>query len=146
MDVMEQQEGYFLEDISVGIVESLTKTVSAADVAAFADITGDTNPIHLDEDYAAATPFKARIAHGILTAGLISAVIGTRLPGPGCIYMSQTLKFRAPVRINDQVVASVRVTAVDQDRGRVTLETQCHVGDTLVLDGEALMKVPRRPS
>ena len=101
---MTQRHGYFLEDIAFGISETLTKTVSDADILGFADITGDHNPVHLDDDYAAGTMFKKRIAHGMLSASFISAVLGTRLPGPGCIYLSQSLKFSAPVPCRAEVV------------------------------------------
>src|SRR6059058_2842002 len=97
------------EDLSVGMTESLAKTISASDVVGFAEITGDRNPIHLSEHFAAKTPFGTRIAHGLYTASLISAVLGTRLPGPGAIYLSQTLSFRAPVRIRDTVHVQVEV-------------------------------------
>ena len=97
------------EDMSLGLSERLTKRIESSDVVGFAEVTGDRNPIHLSEHFAAKTPFGGRIAHGLYTASLISAVLGTRLPGPGAIYISQTLNFRAPVRIGDEVVVEVRV-------------------------------------
>jgi 3-hydroxybutyryl-CoA dehydratase len=100
--------------------------------------------MHLDTDYAGATRFGGRIAHGMLSASLISAVIGTKLPGPGCIYMSQSLKFRAPVKPGDTVKARVKITAIDATKRRATLACTCHVGDTLVIDGEALVMVPSK--
>ena len=106
-----------------------SKTVTEADIVLFAGISGDTNPVHLDEEFAKPTMFKGRIAHGMLTAGFISTVFGTKLPGPGCIYLSQNLKFKAPVRIGDTVRARVTVSAVDREKGRVTFATTCHVGD-----------------
>jgi 3-hydroxybutyryl-CoA dehydratase len=113
-------------------------------VVGFAEITGDRNPIHLSEHFAAKTPFKGRIAHGLYTAGLISAVIGTRLPGPGAIYISQTLKFLAPVKIGDTVDAIVEVNELNAERQRAKLRCECRVGETTVLEGEAVVKVPRR--
>ena len=136
--------GAFLEDLTVGQSAELTRTVAASDLDAFAAVTGDTNPVHLDEAYAAATPFKGRIAHGMLSAGYISAVLGTRLPGPGAVYVSQSLSFRRPVRIGDEVTAEVKVTAIDAARGRVTFATQCVVAGKTVVEGEAVVIVPRR--
>ena len=136
--------GLYIEDLSVGMSEAVTKTVSHSDIVGFADITGDTNPVHLDDGFAAASPFKERIAHGMLSAGLISAVLGTRLPGPGCIYLSQSLRFRAPVRIGDDVVARATITEVNRDKRRITLDTVCRVGETVVIDGEAKIMVSSR--
>jgi 3-hydroxybutyryl-CoA dehydratase len=141
---MDPRHGYYLEDLSVGMCEALAKTVTDADITGFADITGDTNPVHLDHDFAADTMFKERIAHGMLSAGFISAVLGTRLPGPGCIYLSQSLRFRAPVMIGDYVEATATVTEVNYEKRRIVLETVCKVGDKVVLDGEALLMVSRR--
>jgi len=138
------QHGYYLEDLSVGMTSSFEKTILAKDIDAFAKITGDTNPVHLDEKYAATTPFKARIAHGMMSAGLISTVLGTQLPGPGCIYLDQQIKFRAPVFIEDTVVATVTIEEINQRRGRVTLKTQCFVNDKLVADGTASMMVDKK--
>ena len=133
-----------VEDLHEGMTASLEQTVSREDVARFAEVTGDFNPLHFDADFAATTVFGAPIAHGILSAGYISAVIGTRLPGPGTIYLSQQLRFRAPVRIGDTVTARVTVAAVDRARRRVRLDTACLVGGAVVLDGEALVLVPER--
>src|SRR5947208_957052 len=102
-------QSFYFEDLSIGMREAYTKTVKSSDVIGFAELTGDRNPIHLSEHFAAKTPFKGRIAHGLYTAGLISAVIGTRLPGPGAVYLSQTLTFKAPVKIGDTVTAMVEV-------------------------------------
>lgn len=134
------------EDLSVGMTETLSKTISSADVVGFAQLTGDRNPIHLSEHFAAQTAFGGRIAHGLYTAGLISAVLGTRLPGPGAIYISQTLYFRAPVRIGDTVDVSVTVAELVPERQRARLTCTCRVGDEVVLDGEALVKVPSAKS
>lgn len=134
------------EDLSVGMTETLSKTISSADVVGFAQLTGDRNPIHLSEHFAAQTAFGGRIAHGLYTAGLISAVLGTRLPGPGAIYISQTLYFRAPVRIGDTVDVSVTVAELVPERQRARLTCTCRVGNEVVLDGEALVKVPSAKS
>jgi 3-hydroxybutyryl-CoA dehydratase len=132
----------FFEDLSVGMAERLSKTIAASDVIGFAEVTGDRNPIHLSEHFAAKTPFGTRIAHGLYTASLISAVLGTRLPGPGAVYISQTLNFRAPVRIGDTVLVSVEVVELIAEKRRARLSCICMVGDEVVLDGEALVKVP----
>ncbi len=112
--------------------------------ARLAEITGDRNPIHLSEHFAAKTPFGTRIAHGLYTASLISAVLGTRLPGPGAIYISQTLNFKAPVKIGDEVVVRVEVAELIPERRRARLACTCKVKDELVLEGEAWVKVPSR--
>ena len=138
--------GLFLEDLTVGQSAELARTVTGGDLDAFAVVTGDDNPVHLDEAYAATTPFGGRIAHGMLSAGYISAVIGTRLPGPGTIYVSQSLRFRRPVKIGDTVVARVEITGIDAARARVTLATVCSVAGKAVLEGEAEVMVPRRPA
>ena len=134
----------YFEDLAVGQEASLTNTVTEAAITAFADISGDRNPVHVDAAYAATTMFKERIAHGMLTAGLISAVIGEQLPGHGTIYLSQSLRFMAPVRPGDSVLAQVQVREIDHARRRVTLDCRCVVGDTTVLKGEALVLAPSR--
>jgi 3-hydroxybutyryl-CoA dehydratase len=130
----------YFEDLSVGMTETLSKTIAASDVVA--QLTGDRNPIHLSEHFAAKTQFGKRIAHGLYTASLISAVLGTRLPGPGAVYISQTLNFRAPVKIGDQVDVTVTVAELIPERQRARLACSCKVGDEIVLDGEAWVKVP----
>ena len=132
----------FFEDLSAGMTETLEKTVSSSDVVGFAQLTGDRNPIHLSEHFAARTSFGKRIAHGLYTASLISAVLGTRLPGPGAIYISQTLNFRAPVKIGDTVVVTVTVRELIPEKSRARLSCICAVDGEVVLDGEALVKVP----
>ena len=136
--------GYYLEDLSVGMEASYAKTITNDDVLAFADLSGDVNPVHLNDAFAAGTIFKKRIAHGFLTGSLFSTVLGTRLPGPGCIYLSQTMKFRAPVYIGDEVVATLRITGLDPDKARATLACDCAVNGETVLEGEAVMMVDRR--
>lgn len=134
--------GYFIEDLKQGLSASFSKTVSAADIDTFAALSGDTNPVHLDQAYAETTPFKARIAHGMLSVGFISAVLGTKLPGPGAVYMSQTLRFKAPVKIGDTVTATCTVTELIPEKRRAILSTICKVGDTVVIEGEAMVMVP----
>ena len=140
----EENNGYFFEDLSVGMSDIYQKTVTDADIVLFAGVSGDTNPVHLSDEFAEASRFKARIAHGMLTASFISTVLGTKLPGPGCIYINQNLKFRAPVRAGDRVEATATVTDIITQKRRVALKTTCAVGDTLVIDGDALMMVPSR--
>lgn len=141
---VEEMRGAYIDELSVGQTAMFSKTVTEADIVLFAGISGDTNPLHLDAQYAGQTMFRGRIAHGLLSASLVSAVLGTKLPGPGCIYLSQTLTFKAPVRIGDTVVARVTVKEIDADKNRVVLETVCHVGNKAVLDGEATVMVPAR--
>ena len=130
--------------MKVGDSASMTKTFTDADVRTFAEISGDKNPIHLDDDYAAETRFGKRLVHGILTSGMISALLGMELPGPGSIYMQQMLKFRAPVFIGDTITATVTVTKVREDKPIVTLETICENQDGVtVIDGEAVLLAPR---
>lgn len=144
-----KQGPYSFEDLAVGMEATIEKLVSEADINAFAEVTGDKNPVHVDEKYAADTIFKGRIAHGMLTAGYISAVFGMELPGPGAIYVSQTLNFKAPVRIGDTVSTKVTVTALTPEPNpkrmpRVTFKCECSVNGKLVLEGEAALMVPRK--
>jgi 3-hydroxybutyryl-CoA dehydratase len=134
----------YFEDLSVGMTETLRKTIDSTDVVGFAEVTGDRNPIHLSEHFAARTPFGTRIAHGLYTASLISAVLGTRLPGPGAVYISQTLNFRAPVKIGDTVEVTVSVAELMPEKLRARLTCTCTVDDEIVLDGEAWVKVPSK--
>ncbi len=133
--------GYALEDLSVGMTDAYVHTLTEADVQAFADVSGDHNPLHLDEDFARATRFKGRIAHGMLSASFFSTALA-RLPGPGTIYLTQNLAFKAPVRIGDTIEARVTVLDILPEKRRVRLKTECRVGDTVVVDGEALVMVP----
>ena len=137
-------EGCFFEDLSVGQKASFGKTITEADVVLFAAVTGDTNPMHLNAEYAKDSIFGERIAHGMLAAGLITKVMGTQLPGPGTIYLSQSLRFRKPVRIGDTVTATVEITALNAEKHRATLTTVCAVKGEPVLEGEALVAVPSR--
>lgn len=140
------KNGYYFEDLEIGMEASYARTVAEQDIHSFAEVTGDKNPIHLDRAYASKTMFKDIIAHGMLTAGYISAVLGTELPGPGAIYVSQSLNFRAPVRIGDRVVAHVRVRELIPAKRRVILECKCSIGEKSVLEGEAVLMVPARPA
>lgn len=139
-------QGLYFDELTVGQSAEMSRVVGAADIEAFADVSGDINPVHLDEAYAKGTAFGERIAHGMLGASYISAILGTRLPGPGAIYLSQNLRFRRPVKIGDLVVARATVTSLDDAKGRATLETVCEVGGKTVIDGEAVVIVPRRAS
>ena len=134
----------YVEDIEIGMKRGLRKEITDQDIELFAKVSTDRNPVHLDDDYAKGTMFKGRIAHGMLTAGLISAVIGEQLPGHGTVYLGQSLKFLAPVRPGDVVDVEVTATEIDLPRRRVTLETRAMVGDTLVVKGEALVMAPSR--
>lgn len=135
----------FFEEMTIGRRESVSQTVTAEMVETFAKISGDINPLHLDADYAATTRFGERIAHGALTASFISAVLGTKLPGIGAVYIRTTTSFLAPVTIGDKVDAVAEVTHINPDKNRVTLETGCFVGDKKVVTGEAIVYVPNRP-
>jgi 3-hydroxybutyryl-CoA dehydratase len=136
--------GYYFEDLSVGMEASYAKKITNEDILAFAELSGDVNPIHLSDEFAASTIFKKRIAHGFLTGSLFSTVLGTKLPGPGCVYLSQSMKFRGPVYVGDEVVATLKITALDPDKARATLACDCSVNGKTILEGEALMMVDRR--
>ncbi len=133
-----------IEDIEMGMTRYIRKIITDRDIEQFAEISTDHNPVHLDDDYARDTIFEGRIAHGMLTAGLISAVIGEQLPGHGTIYMSQNLKFLAPVRPGDLVHAEVRVVDIVIDKRRVKLDCRCEVNGKNVLVGEAMVLAPSR--
>ena len=136
--------GKTIDTLKVGDRAEFSKTVSESDVYLFAGITGDFNPAHINEAYAEQTFFKTRIAHGMLSAGFISAILGTHLPGPGTIYMKQSLSFRAPVLIGDTITASVEVVDIKESKNRVLPKTVCINQDgTVVLDGEALVSPPK---
>ncbi len=139
-------KGHYFDELETGQEASYRRIVTEADIQGFAEVSGDTNPVHLDEDYAATTPFKGRIAHGMLTASLISTVFGTKLPGPGAIYVSQTLNFRAPVRIGDEVIAKVTLTELIPEKRRAIFACDCSIKGKTVLAGEAVLMVPARPA
>jgi len=131
------------EEIGIGDTASFSKTVSESDIYVFAGVTGDLNPAHIDEEYARKTMFKGRIAHGMLGAGFISAVLGTRLPGPGTIYLSQELRFKAPVRIGDTVTATCKVTAKEDAKRKLTIETVVVNQDgKVIIEGAAVVMLP----
>ena len=136
---MNDMNGYDIEDLQLGMRATFSKTITEADIVLFAAVSGDNNAVHINEEFAATTRFGGRVAHGFLTASVISAAVANRLPGPGTIYLSQHLNFRAPVRPGQTVHACVTVIAIDPERRRVTLETVCRVGDVVVIDGEALV-------
>ena len=136
---------YYFEDLSLGMRETIAKTVMNEDVIGFAELSGDHNPIHLSEHFARKTRFGGRIVHGLYTASLISAVIGMRLPGPGAVYISQSLNFLGPVKIGDVIDVSVEVVELTEKGRRVRLHCECKVGDKLVLDGEGVLSVPPTP-
>lgn len=136
--------GYSIEDLSVGMSALFAKTVTEADIVLFAGISGDINPVHLNHEFATETMFEGRIAHGMLTASFISTVIGTKLPGPGAIYLKQNLNFRAPVRAGDTVRARATIKEVIAEKNRIVMDTVATVGESVVLDGEALIMVPSR--
>jgi 3-hydroxybutyryl-CoA dehydratase len=146
MTVM-SRNAYYYEDLELGMEASVQKRIAAADIDAFAEVTGDKNPVHLDSKYASRTIFKERIAHGMLTASLISAVFGMELPGPGAIYVSQTLNFRAPVKIGDTVTAKVKLVELFPQKRRARFDCVCVLNDgRTVIEGEAILMVPARPA
>ena len=143
---MEDLHGYYFEDLQTGMTASFSKTLTEADVVLFAGLSGDINPSHINEEFSKTTRMKTRVVHGALTSSLISAVLGTKLPGPGCLYVNQTSNFRAPVRIGDTVTARITLTQLLADKNFAEFETSCVVGETIVLDGSALAWVPSRPA
>ena len=145
MPEAERVQGLYFEDLSEGQSAELTRVATAAVVEAFAELSGDTNPLHLDEAYARTTSFGQRVAHGMLGAAYISAVIGSKLPGPGAVFMTQNLRFRRPVHLGDAVTARVTVKTLYPQRAHALMTTVCEVNGKVVLDGEALIMVPRRP-
>jgi len=136
---MNDMNGYDAEDLHPGMRATFSKTITEADIVLFAGVSGDNNAVHINEEFAATTRFGGRIAHGFLTASVISAAVANRLPGPGTIYLSQQLNFRAPVRIGQTVHATVSVSSIDRARRRVTLDTVCRVNDIVVIDGQAVV-------
>ncbi len=136
---------YYIEDLRPGMSASFSKTVSERDVALFGEVSGDTNPVHFDEAFAQSTPFRGRIAHGVLTASYISTVLGMDMPGPGTIFLGLTTRFKAPVRIGDSVTAICTVREVVTEKRRVVFDCVCTVGETVVIEGDATVMTPARP-
>ena len=137
--------GYYMEDLEIGMSAVYGRTIAEGDVSLFAGLCGDDNPLHVHEEFASRSRFEGRVVHGAHTASLISAVLGTRMPGPGAIYLSQNTQFKAPVRIGDTVNVRATVTGIDRGRNQATIATVCSVGETVVIDGEATVWVPSRP-
>lgn len=141
---MDELLGYTFEELSEGMTDTFGKTITDADICIFAGVSGDTNPVHLNDEFAKASMFKSRIAHGMIGAAFISAVFGTKLPGPGCIYVSQTLKFKAPVRVGDTLMARVTVRKLIPSKKFVEFDTVCTVNGKNVIEGEAVIMVPSK--
>ena len=148
MDITEKaldgMGGYFFEDLEEGMTAIFEKKITDSDVIGFATITGDTNPLHINEEFARQTMFGGRIVHGMLTASFISTAIGTKMPGPGCIYVSQNLRFKAPVRIGEIVNAKCTITKLTKKKYSAEISTVCKVGNKKVVDGNAIIIVPSR--
>lgn len=140
----DELHGYYFEDLEVGMTDVYGKTLTDADIVMFSGISGDINPVHLNHEFASTTMFEGRIAHGMLVASFISTVVGTKLPGPGCIYVGQSLRFKAPVKSGDTVTARVTVSKLIPAKKFIELKTMCMVGDKTVIDGEATVMVPSR--
>ena len=136
---------YYIDELQPGLAESFAKTVSERDIQLFGEVSGDTNPVHFDEEFAKTTMFKGRIAHGMLSASYISTVLGMQIPGPGTIFMSLTTRFKAPVRIGDTVITTYTVREVNAEKRRVIFDCVCKVGETTVVEGEAMVMAPSRP-
>lgn len=143
---MSEVKQYYLEDLAVGMTADYHRVVTEDMIESFADVSGDYNPLHLDEEYAKSTMFNGRIAHGILGASFISKIFGTEMPGKGSVYISQTLRFLAPVRIGDTVTTTVEVVDINREKKRVAFKSRCRVDRTVVIDGDATILVPSRAS
>ena len=141
---MNELNGHDIEDLRVGLSATFSKTITEADIVLFAGVSGDNNAVHVNEEFAATTPFGGRIAHGFLTASVISAAVANRLPGPGTVYLGQQMRFKAPVRPGDTVHACVTVVSVDTAKARAVLSTVCSVRDTVVIEGEAQVMTTSR--
>jgi 3-hydroxybutyryl-CoA dehydratase len=135
---------YYFDELKPGLAERFVKTVAEADIAAFGEVSGDRNPVHFDQAYAETTLFKGRVAHGMLTASFLSTVLGTKIPGPGTVFLSLNVAFKAPVRIGETVTATCTVAEILPKR-RVKFACVCTVGDVVVVEGEALVMAPLRP-
>ena len=144
-DTKAQLHGLYFEAIEVGMEATYTRTITNADVQKFVEISGDNNPIHLNKEFARKTIFKERVIHGMLTASFISTVIGTKLPGPGCIYVNQNLNFKAPVKVGDTVITFCKVIKKNDAKNIIKLETICSVANKVVIEGHATILVPNRP-
>tara|TARA_R110002124_G_scaffold38253_5_gene121519 strand:+ start:15622 stop:16077 length:456 start_codon:yes stop_codon:yes gene_type:complete len=144
VSTLDKLHGFYFEDLEVGQSDEYSRTISESDILIFAGVSGDTNPVHLNHEFASETMFEGCIAHGLLTASYISTVIGTKMPGPGCIYVGQTLKFKGPVKAGDTVIARATIMEKIDAKKFVKIQTQCLVGDKVVLDGEATIMVPSR--
>ena len=144
IDLFKAMHGHFIEDLEIGMTDFYSRTITEADIVIFAGVSGDLNPVHLNREFAEQTQFGGTIAHGMLTAALISTVVGTKLPGPGAIYMSQNLRFTAPVKAGDTITAVATVTDVNVTKRRCALETICLCGDRVVVKGDTLLMVPSR--
>ena len=140
----EELHGFFIEDLELGMTDVYVRAITETDVIQFSQISGDDNPLHLNEEFAKKTVFKGRIVHGMISCGYISSVLGTKLPGPGCVYLNQNLNFRAPVRIGDIVQSRVTIRDVDIKSNRVVCEAVCSIGEKIVIDGTATLWVPNR--
>lgn len=140
---IKELNGYAFEELEVGMSAVYSRTITDTDLRNFSGVTGDTNPMHLNEEYAGATVFKGCVVHGMLSAGLLSTVIGTRLPGPGCVYVSQSLSFKAPVYVGDTVYAKAVISELFPEKRRAKLRTYCLVKDKIVLEGEAVVQLPK---
>jgi 3-hydroxybutyryl-CoA dehydratase len=136
---------YYIDELKPSLSESFTRTVTERDIQLFGEVSGDTNPVHFDDEFAKTTMFKGRIAHGMLSASYISTVLGMQIPGPGTIFMSLTTRFRAPVRIGDTVVTTCTVREVNAEKRRATFDCVCRVGNVTVVEGEAMVMPPSRP-
>ena len=137
-------QGMSIDEISVGMSASYSQTITDADIKAFAGISGDNNPVHMSDEFADNSRFGKRIAHGLMSASFFSALFGTSIPGPGCVYVSQNLKFKRPVFLGDTVTATVTVTSIDLDKRRVFFNTMCKVKSKAVISGEAELFLPEK--
>ena len=146
MSTNEELHGLYFEDLYIGQTAVFARTLTETDIVLFAGVTGDNNPVHINEVFAKETPFSGRIAHGMLTASFISTVLGTKLPGPGAIYLSQSVRFKAPVRAGDTLVARATVKELVREKRRCTLTTTISVDDKAVVEGEAVVLVANKPA
>ena len=136
---------YYIDELKVGMSERFEKTVTERDVELFGEVSGDMNPVHFDEEFARKTIFRGRIAHGVLCLSYMSTVLGMKMPGPGTIFMSASSRFKAPVRIGDTVVTICTVREIVPEKRRVLFDCLCKVGETTVVEGDALVMAPARP-